>query len=56
MACLMDGLAVQTVLGGAGLRPDDMATEWLIGCAHELGVDPQALVERAAAAAGTHGA
>jgi AcrR family transcriptional regulator len=55
MACLMDGLAVQTVLGGAGLRPDDMATEWLIGCAHELGVDPQGLVERAAAAAGTHG-
>jgi AcrR family transcriptional regulator len=53
LACLMDGLAVQTVLGGAGLRPEDMATEWLIGCAHELGVDPADLVERAAVVAGT---
>jgi len=55
LACLMDGLAVQTVLGGAGLRPEDMATEWLIGCAHELGVDPADLVERAAVVAGTRG-
>ena len=31
IACLMDGLAVQTVLGGAGLTPDGMATEWLTG-------------------------
>lgn len=54
VACLMDGLAVQTVLGGAGLGPDDVATEWLTGCAHELGIDPVGLVERAAATAGTH--
>ena len=56
MACLMDGLAVQTVLGGAGLRPEDMATEWLIGCAHELGVDPELLLQRATAIAGPSGA
>lgn len=55
MACLMDGLAVQTVLGGAGLRPEDMATEWLVGCAHELGIDPTDLLERAEAVAGVNG-
>lgn len=38
IACLMDGLAVQAVLGGAGLTPDDLATEWLTGTAHELGI------------------
>jgi hypothetical protein len=55
MACLMDGLAVQTVLGGADLTPDDMATEWLTGAAHELGVDPAELLERVAVATGPDG-
>ncbi len=55
IACLMDGLAVQTVLGGAGLTPDDMATEWLTGAAHELGIDPAELLERVAATAGPDG-
>ncbi len=52
IACLMDGLAIQAVLGGAGLTPDDMATEWLTGTAHELGIDPADLLERVAVAAG----
>jgi AcrR family transcriptional regulator len=55
MACLMDGLAVQTVLGGADLTPDDMATEWLTGAAHELGIDPAELLAPVAADAGPDG-
>lgn len=46
VACLMDGLAVQTVLGGSGLTPDTMAREWLAGTALELGVVPDALLAR----------
>ena len=56
IACLMDGLAVQAVLGGAGLTPDDMAAEWLTGAAHELGIDPAELLERVVVAAGLDGA
>ena len=33
--------------------PDDMATEWLTGAAHELGIDPAELLERVAAIAGS---
>ena len=47
IACLMDGLAVQTVLGGSDLTPGSMAREWLMGAAHELGTDPDALLTRA---------
>jgi AcrR family transcriptional regulator len=47
IACLMDGLAVQAVLGGAGLGPVDMAREWLTGAANELGVQPAELVAEA---------
>lgn len=52
IACLMDGLAVQTVLGGSDLTPGSMAREWLRGVAHELSTDPDALLTRA----GPHGA
>jgi hypothetical protein len=47
LASLQDGLAVQAVLGGAGLTPQSMAREWLIGVAHELSLDADDLVERA---------
>src|SRR5215203_2999264 len=47
IASLQDGLAVQAVLGGAGLTPQSMAREWLIGVAHELAVDAADLVNRA---------
>ncbi len=47
IASLQDGLAVQAVLGGAGLTPASMAYEWLIGVAHELGIDPVDLTGRA---------
>lgn len=46
IASLQDGLAVQAVLGGAGLTPDGMAREWLVGVAHELGVDAADLTGR----------
>ena len=52
IACLMDGLAVQAVLGGAGLTPDDLATEWLTGTAHELRIDPNDLLARVSATDG----
>lgn len=52
IACLMDGLAVQAVLGGADLTPDDMAIEWLTGVAHELNIDANDLLARASAADG----
>ena len=47
IASLQDGLAVQAVLGGAGLTPASMAREWLIGAARELAVDPADLTGRA---------
>lgn len=47
LTCLMDGLAVQAVLGGSGLTPDGLAREWLTGVAFELGLDPNDLVGRA---------
>ena len=47
LASLQDGLAVQAVLGGAGLTPQSMAREWLIGVAHELSLDAADLVRRA---------
>lgn len=46
LACLMDGLAVQTVLEGSGLTPDAMAREWLEGTALELGATPDSLLSR----------
>lgn len=49
IASLQDGLAVQTVLAGSGLTPETMALQWLVGAAHELGVDPDDLMARAAA-------
>ena len=52
IACLMDGLAVQAVLGGAGLTPDDLATEWLTGTAYELRIDPNDLLARISATDG----
>lgn len=51
LTSLMDGLAVQAVLGGSGLTPDGLAREWLTGVAHELGLDPQELVGRSEVAA-----
>jgi AcrR family transcriptional regulator len=48
IASLQDGLAVQTVLDGSGLTPATMAEQWLIGAAHELGVEPSDLLQRAA--------
>jgi AcrR family transcriptional regulator len=56
LTCLMDGLAVQAVLGGAGLTPDGLAREWLTGVAQELGLDPAELVGRAEVAALSHDA
>lgn len=50
LTSLMDGLAVQAVLGGSGLTPEGLAGEWLTGVAYELGLDPRQLVERARAA------
>jgi AcrR family transcriptional regulator len=49
IASLQDGLAVQTVLAGSGLTPATMATQWLVGAAHELRVEPDDLLDRAAA-------
>ena len=46
ISSLQDGLAVQAVLGGAGLTPEDMAREWLIGVANELQIDPERLKSR----------
>jgi AcrR family transcriptional regulator len=46
IASLQDGLSVQAVLGGADLTPSSMSREWLIGVAHELGVDPIELTGR----------
>jgi AcrR family transcriptional regulator len=46
IASLQDGLSVQAVLGGADLTPEAMAKEWLIGVAHELGIDPADLSGR----------
>jgi AcrR family transcriptional regulator len=46
IASLQDGLAVQAVLGGADLTPESMSREWLIGVAHELGIDPADLTAR----------
>jgi AcrR family transcriptional regulator len=46
IASLQDGLAVQAVLGGADLTPELMSREWLIGVAHELGIDAAELVAR----------
>ena len=46
IASLQDGLAVQATLGGAGLTPEGMAREWLVGVAHELGVDAVDLTGR----------
>jgi len=56
LTCLMDGLAVQAVLGGAGLTPAGLAREWLTGVAQELGLDPAELVGRAEVAAASHDA
>lgn len=54
LTSLMDGLAVQAVLGGSGLSPDGLVDEWLTGVAHELGLDPGELLGRARAAAVPH--
>ena len=37
LSAMMDGLAVQVVLGDDGLTPDDMTTMWIDGAALELG-------------------
>lgn len=49
IACLMDGLVVQTVLGGSDLTPDGMARQWLTGAAMELGIEPEDLLSRVGA-------
>lgn len=46
LASLMDGLAVQAVLGEPGLSPELMTEVWLAGAAVELGADPRDLEER----------
>ncbi len=56
LTSLMDGLAVQAVLGGADLTPQGLAREWLTGVAHELGLDPRDLLTRAESASGSDGA
>ncbi len=52
LTCLMDGLAVQAVLGGADLTPRGLAREWLTGVAHELGLEAHDLLARAELAVG----
>ncbi|HEX5018359.1 MAG TPA: TetR/AcrR family transcriptional regulator [Actinomycetes bacterium] len=47
IASLQDGLAVQAVLGGAGLTPESMSLVWLVGVARELGIDADDLLARA---------
>jgi AcrR family transcriptional regulator len=46
LASLMDGLAVQAVLGDNGMTPERMTDVWLEGAAVELGADPQDLAAR----------
>jgi AcrR family transcriptional regulator len=47
LSALMDGLAVQTVLGDPGMTPRRMMELWLVGAARELGCDAADLVARA---------
>jgi AcrR family transcriptional regulator len=46
LASLMDGLAVQAVLGDDGMTPERMTEIWLEGAAVELGADPVDLASR----------
>jgi AcrR family transcriptional regulator len=46
LACLMDGLAVQVVLGDNGFSPERMTRVWLEGAAHELGTEAADLQAR----------
>jgi AcrR family transcriptional regulator len=46
LSALMDGLAVQVVLGEPEPSPDDMLELWLTGAAHEVGTDPADLRRR----------
>lgn len=52
LASLMDGLAVQAVLGEPGLTPDRITSVWLDGAAIELGVDGDDLRRRLSGASG----
>ena len=47
LASLMDGLAVQVVLGEPDLAPEDIVELWLEGAALELGADADDLLKRA---------
>lgn len=47
LAALMDGLAVQVVLGDPGMTPERMVWLWLCGAALELGCDSTDLLARA---------
>lgn len=46
LSSLLDGLAVQVVVGGAGLTPEDVVRIWLGGAERELGLHQQELVAR----------
>jgi len=52
LASLMDGLAVQAVLGDHGMTPERMTDLWLEGAAVELGADRDALAARLRATRG----
>ncbi|MFZ0322971.1 MAG: TetR family transcriptional regulator C-terminal domain-containing protein [Actinomycetes bacterium] len=47
LSSMMDGLAVQVVLGDPGMTPERMVHLWLVGAARELRADPDDLVARA---------
>lgn len=51
LSSLMDGLAVQVVMGEAAFTPEEMVHTWLGGVARELQVDDADLQARAVAAA-----
>jgi AcrR family transcriptional regulator len=46
LSSLLDGLAIQLVVGGAGLDPAELVRIWLGGAAHELQVDEEFLIAR----------
>jgi AcrR family transcriptional regulator len=52
LASLMDGLAVQAVLGDNGMTPERMTELWLEGAAVELGADQEDLSARLRATRG----
>ena len=52
LSAMLDGLAVQVVLGDEDMSPEQMATLWIDGAAGELGASQQDLRERTSARQG----